>query len=141
MAVANVRYVHPNGSDSNDGSSWATALYSISTALSQLSAVGGGEMHVADGVTGNIWLRGDGVSATGWFGDFPLKVIGHGKSHIQFGLSAAEINMGAGNGGGRFTPGIWLAGTFQPKEFYNIMPASNFCNQFVRLWGRCPSRC
>src|SRR5579872_4532982 len=132
--IANVRYVAPYGSDSASGSSWDTAMLSISAALTQLQAAGGGELHITDGVTGNFWFRGDGVSAPGWFSDFPLKVVGHGRSHIQFGFPAASITTGAGGGGGRFAPSIWLAKTFQAKEFHNLVPASNFCNQLVRMW-------
>lgn len=130
-------YVSPAGNDSNDGLLWNTAKKTIDGAsggLSVLAANGGGELHLAENCTGNIWLRGDGLSIPGWFPAGPIKIVGHGKSATQFGQPACGI-AGGSFSGDRQTPIIWIAGSVSfPLTFENLMPAGGQVPQFLRLW-------
>jgi hypothetical protein len=133
-----VQYVSPTGSDANNGTSWPTAKRTVNGtngALAYLTTKGGGELHYADGAVGEIWLRGDGLDIPGWFPQMPLRVVGHGKLHSQFGDPCASLSGGVREGGGRLTPLLWLSKcTASPIVFENVSPPNGVCNQTFRAW-------
>jgi len=138
-------YVSPTGSDSNDGSSWERAMltgYNAYDRLADSSAGLGGELHFIDLTSWGgpvadqgCWLRDDALSPPGWQPLVPLRLIGHGGVHTQFGQPGARLIGGITNpvaASGRFKPLLWLAGSSaKPVVYQNVLPAgaSYNCNQ------------
>lgn len=124
---ANAQYVSPTGNDAHDGSGWHRAKLTIAAAMANL--VGGGELHLADGLTGSIRIRGDGLAVPGWFNiAAPLRIVGHGKNAGQFGDPCAYLNRADSD------PIIWLASTSRPLVIENIGLPSGANSTVVRNW-------
>jgi hypothetical protein len=128
------QYVAVNGNDSRSGKSWQTAKATIDAALTAIESHGGGELHLEEGIPlGKIWLRGDGISVTGFHGDFPLKVVGYvGINWSLFGEPVAEVLDGTG--ADRFHPSIWIVSTQRAKVFKNLASGAFQNNCPIRTW-------
>lgn len=129
----NIRYVHPNGSDSNAGTTWQQPLKYIKTAWDQLAALDGGTIYVADesviapntnAVSGlHIFPEGSGHGSVAMA---PMRVIGVDSKNSVPGFSFAptvRIYGGAGNlSTEQDDPAIWLCGAAgqTPIYFENI---------------------
>lgn len=126
------RYVHPNGSDSNAGTSWFSPLKYFKTAWTQLQSLGGGTIFFADGT--HISADGRGLHIAGADGGvypehsvppMPAQVIGlcvntGGSLFLQ--SPPALLSGGAQNPStDQDDPGIWLSNaTGYPISFSNV---------------------
>jgi hypothetical protein len=132
-----IQYCTSTGSDSNDGLTWSAAKKTLGAAYDYILSKGGGEIHFGDNVTGNLWLRGDGLTVAGFKASVPLRLVGHGASISPFGDPAAVLRSGTLSD--RFHPCIWLTGVTQyPTIIENVLPAApgvgGFANQLFRTW-------
>lgn len=141
-ASLGIRYVRPDGSDLNDGLSWANAKKTVLDAYNSLPADGGTiyVTNLAEGGSGNLINLGGDTNQlkilgpqdpnwnnppTGWVQQKRLNLIGvAGKHHVSFGhMPAVRLDNPTGaalNFGDPTTYQIQLSGTNVPLHFENI---------------------
>lgn len=128
-----VMYVSPNGSDSNDGLSWGTAMQTLYAAVQSLEATvknggwKGGTLYVADNtscggpVAGQgLWLYRNATNpGTGWlYMDSGLNIIGVGGPHWGGNTVGPEAQV---NCGSSTQPSIELIGINAPLRISNLI--------------------
>lgn len=131
-----VQYVAASGNDANVGTRPGKAKLTRGAAMAAIVAAGGGEMHVGEGVAGDLWIRGDGLSVPGFYANVPFKYFGHGKTRARFGIVGASPTLTAEQvgGGDRLHPHMWLVATQFPIEINGVVQGNAFCNQIFRQW-------
>lgn len=135
-----IRYVSKDGSDSNDGLSWAAAKRTIYEALVSLPGggsspptAGSGTVYVGPSSSassiagGGIWILSKtdpnySRPPSGWLRCYPCSVNIIGIGNVGAGPNGHKprAQLIAGNGTDRNHPAIWLSGTQQPLYIANL---------------------
>lgn len=133
------RYVHPSGSDSNDGKTWQTAKQTIlaawDSAVAEIGPSDGFTLHVEDGsyiggevASQGLWLT-TGTVGPGWRLNRSYRIIGYGGQPPGRGFTYNKARVYQGRPGESQAfdltkPLIWIEGSGVPSEVENIMPAN-----------------
>jgi hypothetical protein len=136
-----MRFVDRDGSDSNDGCSWGSAMLTIRGALVSLPGgstspdiAGAGTVYFTNGVAANttgtgcgIWLMGSAdpnfrSPPSCWikYGGAALSIIGVPTTNNGPNPHLGRTEIGAGSSVDRNHPGIYLSNTQGPLNFQNI---------------------
>lgn len=136
----NVFYVHPDGSNTNDGMTWGTAFHDVSTAYDALPSPTGGEIYIASDVYWDddnhdygLWILGSNDPNVGsppanfrlakrcrFIGAAPNDVASN--SHM-----GGTCNVALGSNTDTDFPGLWLAQLcgFYFENINFVYPATN----------------
>lgn len=134
-ALTEIQYVHPSGSNSNDGYTWGSAKADVVSAYDALPS-GGGTIYIADlsywdsvNTDRGLWLLGandpgyNGGSPTGgWRVRKKCAFIGvNGPSNASNNHAGGMVLIQGGSQTDRSKPAIWIAGSPGPLLFKNIL--------------------
>lgn len=142
----NVRYVHPNGDDDNPGDDWKRPMQYVSSAWTELAAIGGGTIYIAD----ESYWRPPGGAKTGLhvFADTtvpetvppaPMNLIGVDSKNSSAGFSFGPTCRVYGGANGfssteQDDPCVWLCGIeAQAPVYFENIKTEDACNKHWRI--------
>jgi hypothetical protein len=129
--LTEVRYAHPDGSNSEDGLTWGTAKQDVGSAYDALPSTGGTVKYahgtgvdISDATRG-LWIAGIysanyGSLPAGWRQAKRLKLVGVGGTETSELNQALSAHLGGGSSTDRNKPALWLAGVHTTMEFENV---------------------